>query len=82
MGEHTEPCRELQHFQKDMQREHSDSVYNLEKMQRLMEQQGEMILQNDKRISLIEQQNKLTFWVYGVIMIALIGSIVKLIIVM
>ncbi len=79
MGEeHDVPCRDLQYFKITTERENRELRQELRELMLLIRQQVEMIVNQDKRIALLEQQNKLTFWVYGVITVSLIGIIIRL----
>ena len=69
--EYTQPCRDFLYFKETQNKENKE-------LQDIIIQQGKMIIQNDKRIAILEQQNKLTFWVYALITTGLVGIIFKM----
>ena len=76
------PCRDFIYFKTVMEKENMEIKSELRELILLIREQVETIGNQDKRIALLEQQNKLIFWVGAVItsgfIVALIGIFVKM----
>ena len=73
-----QPCRDLEILLADYTNEKSDRKQDIADLGKMMTQLQELINKQDKRIALLEQQNKLTFWVYALITSGLVTVIIKM----
>lgn len=76
--EERQPCKDLQFFKQGYNEERSDLKRELNELAILIRQLEELINKQDKRIALLEQQNKLTLWVYALITSGLVTVIIKM----
>ena len=75
------PCRDFIYFKSVMEKENMEIKSEMRELILLMREQLETIGNQDKRIALLEQQNKLIFWIGAVItsafVVALVGMFIK-----
>ena len=75
------PCRDFIYFKSVMEKENMEIKSELRELILLIREQVETIGNQDKRIALLEQQNKLIFWIGAVItsafIVALVGMFIK-----
>ena len=76
------PCRDLIYFKSIMEKENMEIKSELRELILLIREQVETIGNQDKRIALLEQQNKLIFWIGAVttsgFIVALIGMFIRI----